>query len=192
MQAMAHCLSEDETANGSWTEASNKRKMLVGGFHVLWCIFLKHFTFIIYFLMIVHTDLRRKESDQEAGPLGLSMWHIYRLECIKSGRSYVGASEHIEERLKTHYGKPPKGLLEDMVAWQGNSVEKRTRKEWFCSQVRVHIEATGMWSKIEASHQEGAYIALHPRAYNVIKSGAPGKCRQGYAIMASRRKSKHY
>ena len=58
------------------------------------------------------------------------------------------------------------------------------------SQVKVHVEATGMWSSRKASYEEAHYIAKHPGGYNVIKKGAPGKCRQGYAIMATKRRYK--
>ena len=135
--------------------------------------------------------LRRQEGDEEAAFLvPLSSWSIYRLECMKTGRSYIGATEHLSDRLAAHYNGPPKGLLKDMDPWRGKKIELKTRKDWFTDQVRVHIEATGMWSLRYASQQEGRYIAMYPNNYNIIKSGPPNRCRQGYAIMASSRKRK--
>ena len=101
----------------------------------------------------------------------------------------MGASEDVDKRLQQHYSGPPERLRRDMVKWKGKLAEGRTRKEWFLSQVKVHLESTGMWTSWEASRQEGRFIARHPNNYNIIKSGTPAKCRQGFAIMASRR---HY
>ena len=130
--------------------------------------------------------LRGQEGGQEEAHL--SLYTIYRLECSSTGRSYVGASEHIEDRLARHYGHPPPALLRDLTPYEKG--KGRSRKQWFLDQVKVHIEATGMWTSREASRQEKHFIQLHPTGYNIIKSGAPGKCKQGYAIMASIRRRK--
>jgi hypothetical protein len=113
---------------------------------------------------------------------------IYGLECKKTGRFYVGQTEDITARVKGHANKPPSMLAKDLdpfVKIKGG----QTRVQWFRDQVVVHVLGTA--AKGRAAHDmEGHFIKEKGGTYNIVKMGAPGKCRQGYAIMASKKRAR--
>ena len=113
---------------------------------------------------------------------------IYGIVCIASGRSYVGQAKNLGDRIKGHAAKPPMGMLPDLQPYVKGGGQ--TREQWFRSQVEIRVLASGAWSKMAASREEARFIAMQPTGYNKVKLGSPGKCRQGFAIMASIRKRK--
>lgn len=112
---------------------------------------------------------------------------IYKIMCIETGRSYVGQTEDLEARIKSHAQKPPSKMGKDLHAWGTVEGGAGTKLQWFSRQVKVSVLGRAARGA-RACAKEKAEIANHVPGYNIVLGGAPSRTKQGNAIIASRKK----